>query len=185
MPRTIRCAYNLLRGRSGPRLPARGRAHNFGERLMRDPHLSANDIAQAEGVSAAYIYATLRLAWPARESVEAIINGRQPSRLTAHGAVPSIRASSARLATTAHADRLRERQDCPHLSRQHRAAFLRSWSLTRSALLHQPRHRTEESTAEYGATNFQGQVQPAACPPREVSLRFVGSDGHVALVRGA
>ena len=59
------------------------RAHDFRERLMRDPHLSAHDIARAEGVSAAYIYATLRLAWLAPDIVEAIVNGRQPPRLTA------------------------------------------------------------------------------------------------------
>jgi DNA invertase Pin-like site-specific DNA recombinase len=59
------------------------RAHDFRERLMQDPHLSAHDIARAEGVSAAYIYATLRLAWLAPDIVEAIVNGRQPSRLTA------------------------------------------------------------------------------------------------------
>ena len=53
------------------------------ERLMRAPHLSAHDIARAEGVSAAYIYATLRLAWLAPDIVEAIVNGRQPKRLTA------------------------------------------------------------------------------------------------------
>ena len=47
---------------------------------MRDPHLSAHDIARTEGVSAAYIYATLRLA---PDIVEAIVNGRQPPRLTA------------------------------------------------------------------------------------------------------
>ena len=50
---------------------------------MRDPHLSAHDIARAEGVSAAYIYATLRLAWLAPDIIEAMVNGRQPSRLTA------------------------------------------------------------------------------------------------------
>ena len=50
---------------------------------MRDPHLSAHDIARAEGVSAAYIYATLSLAWLAPDIVEAIVNGRQPPRLTA------------------------------------------------------------------------------------------------------
>ncbi len=45
--------------------------------------VSAHDVARAEGVSAAYIYATLRLAWLAPDIVEAIINGRQPMRLTA------------------------------------------------------------------------------------------------------
>ena len=64
-------------------LRALARAHDFRERLMRDPHLSAHDIARAEGVSAAYIYATLRLAWLAPDIVEAIVNGRQPPRLTA------------------------------------------------------------------------------------------------------
>ncbi len=64
-------------------LRAIARAHDFRERLMRDPRLSAHDIARAEGVSAAYIYATLRLAWLAPDIVEAIVNGRQPSRLTA------------------------------------------------------------------------------------------------------
>ncbi len=64
-------------------LRALARAHDFRERLMRDPHLSPHDIARAEGVSAAYIYATLRLAWLAPDIVEAIVNGRQPSRLTA------------------------------------------------------------------------------------------------------
>ncbi len=64
-------------------LRALARAHDFRERLMRDPHLSAHDIAQAEGVSAAYIYATVRLAWLAPDIVDAIVNGRQPPRLTA------------------------------------------------------------------------------------------------------
>ncbi len=64
-------------------LRALARAHDFRERLMRDPHLSARDIARAEGVSAAYIYATLRLAWLAPDIIEAIVNGRQPPRLTA------------------------------------------------------------------------------------------------------
>jgi site-specific DNA recombinase len=59
------------------------RAHDFRERLAQDPDLSAHDIARAEGVSAADIYATLRLAWLAPDIVEAIVNGRQPSRLTA------------------------------------------------------------------------------------------------------
>ncbi len=64
-------------------LRALARAHDFRERLMRNPHLSAHDIARAEGVSAAYIYATLKLAWLAPDIVDAIVNGRQPPRLTA------------------------------------------------------------------------------------------------------
>jgi hypothetical protein len=64
-------------------LRALARAHGLQARLIRDPHLSAHDIARAEGVSAAYIYATLRLAWLAPDIVEAIVNGRQPPRLTA------------------------------------------------------------------------------------------------------
>ena len=50
---------------------------------MQGPPLSAHDIARAEDVSAAYIYATLRLAWLAPDITDAIVNGRQPSRLTA------------------------------------------------------------------------------------------------------
>ena len=64
-------------------LRALARAHDFRERLIRDPRLSAHDIARTEGVSAAYIYVTLRLAWLAPDIVEAIVNGRQLSRLTA------------------------------------------------------------------------------------------------------
>ena len=64
-------------------LRALARAHDFRERMMQNPHLSAHDIARAEGVSAAYIYATLRLAWLAPDIVDAIVNGRQPTRLTA------------------------------------------------------------------------------------------------------
>jgi hypothetical protein len=63
-------------------LRALARAHDFCERLTQYPDLSAHDIARAEGVSAAYIYATLRLAWLAPDIVDAIVNGRQPSRLT-------------------------------------------------------------------------------------------------------
>ena len=64
-------------------LRALARAHDFRERLTKNPNLTAHDIARAEGVTAAYIYATLRLAWLAPDIVEAIVNGRQPSRLTA------------------------------------------------------------------------------------------------------
>ena len=61
-------------------LRAIARAHDFREPLTRDPRLSAHDIARAEGVSPAYIYATLRLA---PDIVEAIVNSRQPQQLTA------------------------------------------------------------------------------------------------------
>ena len=64
-------------------LRALARAHDFRERLMRDPRLSAHDIARAEGVSAAYIYATLRLVWLAPDITDATVNGRQPPWLTA------------------------------------------------------------------------------------------------------
>ena len=79
----------IVQSTEGQRVPdpallrALARAHDFRERLMQDPNLSAHDIARAEGVSAATIYATLRLAWLAPDIVEAIVNGRQPPRLTA------------------------------------------------------------------------------------------------------
>ncbi len=59
------------------------RAHDFRERLTQDRDLSAHDIARGENVTAAYIYATLRLAWLAPDITDAIVNGRQPPRLTA------------------------------------------------------------------------------------------------------
>ena len=64
-------------------LRALARAHDFRERLARDPDLSAHDIARGENVTAAYIYATLSLAWLAPDITDAIVNGRQPPRLTA------------------------------------------------------------------------------------------------------
>jgi hypothetical protein len=59
------------------------RAHDFRERLTQDPGHSAHDSARAENVTAAYIYATLRLAWLAPDITEAIANGRPPRQLTA------------------------------------------------------------------------------------------------------
>jgi hypothetical protein len=64
-------------------LRALARAHDFRERLTQNPDLSAHDIARGENVTAAYIYATLRLAWLAPDITDAIVNGRQPPRLTA------------------------------------------------------------------------------------------------------
>ena len=59
-------------------LRALARAHDFRERLTKDRRVSAHDIARAESVSAAYIYATLRLAWLAPDITGAIVSGHLP-----------------------------------------------------------------------------------------------------------
>jgi hypothetical protein len=59
------------------------RAHDVQARLIQNPRLRVHDIAQEEHVSAAYLYALLRLPWLAPDITTAIINGRKPARLTA------------------------------------------------------------------------------------------------------
>jgi site-specific DNA recombinase len=59
------------------------RAHHVQARLSQNPKLSVHDITQEEHVSAAYLYTLLRLPWLAPDITTAIINGRQPSQLTA------------------------------------------------------------------------------------------------------
>ncbi len=59
------------------------RAHDIQMRLIQNAKLAVHDIARTEGVSAAYIYTLLRLAWLAPDITTAILNGRQPQHLTA------------------------------------------------------------------------------------------------------
>ena len=59
------------------------RSHDIQTRLTQNPDLSVHDIARSEKVTAAYIYSILRLPWLAPDITDAIVNGRQPPRLTA------------------------------------------------------------------------------------------------------
>ncbi len=59
------------------------RAHHIQARLSQNPKLTVHDIAREEQVSAAYLYALLRLPWLAPDITTAIINGRKPPQLTA------------------------------------------------------------------------------------------------------
>ena len=59
------------------------RAHHIQARLSQNPKLTVHDIAREEHVSAAYLYALLRLPWLAPDITTAIINGRKPPQLTA------------------------------------------------------------------------------------------------------
>jgi hypothetical protein len=52
-------------------------------RLIQNTELTVNDIARQERVSAAYIYALVRLPWLAPDITAAIVNGRQPPQLNA------------------------------------------------------------------------------------------------------
>jgi hypothetical protein len=59
------------------------RAHDILERLSQDTDLTVHDVAHEERVTAAYIYALLRLPWLAPDITTAIVNGRQPHQLSA------------------------------------------------------------------------------------------------------
>ena len=59
------------------------RSHDIANRLVEHPELSVHDIARGEKVTAAYLYSILRLPWLAPDITDAIVNGRQPPRLTA------------------------------------------------------------------------------------------------------
>jgi len=59
------------------------RAHDIQARLIQNTKLSVHDIARQERVTAAHIYALLRLPWLAPDITTAIINGRQPAQLNA------------------------------------------------------------------------------------------------------
>jgi site-specific DNA recombinase len=59
------------------------RAHDIQARLVQNTKLTVHDIARAEGVTAAYIYALLRLPWLSPDITTAIVNGRQPIQLKA------------------------------------------------------------------------------------------------------
>jgi hypothetical protein len=59
------------------------KAHDIQARLEADTDLNVQDIAEADGVTAAYIYALLRLRWLSPEITSKIVNGRQPAYLTA------------------------------------------------------------------------------------------------------
>ena len=59
------------------------RAHDIQHRLIQNTQLSVHDIAREEHVTAAHIFALLRLPWLAPDITTAIINGRQPANLNA------------------------------------------------------------------------------------------------------
>jgi hypothetical protein len=59
------------------------RAHDLQARLAQNTKLTVHDIAREERVTAAYIYALLRLPWLAPDITTAIVNGRQPPQLNA------------------------------------------------------------------------------------------------------
>jgi DNA invertase Pin-like site-specific DNA recombinase len=59
------------------------RAHNIQERLSQDTDLTVHDVAREERVTAAYVYALLRLPWLAPDITTAIVHGRQPHQLSA------------------------------------------------------------------------------------------------------
>ncbi len=59
------------------------RSHDIQTRLTQNPDLSVHDIAHGENVSAALYLLILRLPWLAPDITDAIVNGRQPPRLTA------------------------------------------------------------------------------------------------------
>jgi hypothetical protein len=59
------------------------RAHDVQERLNQNSDLTVHDVAREERVTAAYIYALLRLPWLAPDITTAIVNGRQPHELNA------------------------------------------------------------------------------------------------------
>lgn len=75
---------------SGP-IPTRGdpalvkalaRAHRWRRLLEADEHGSARELAKAERVNETYICRALRLTLLAPDMVEAILDGRQPERMT-------------------------------------------------------------------------------------------------------
>ena len=59
------------------------RAHGIQARLAQNTTLTVHDIARDERVTAAYVYALLRLPWLAPDITTAIVNGRQPPQLNA------------------------------------------------------------------------------------------------------
>ena len=50
---------------------------------MKDTSLTVHDVAREENVTAAYIYAMLRLRWLAPDITTAIVNGQHPLQLNA------------------------------------------------------------------------------------------------------
>ena len=64
-------------------LKALSRAHRWLGRLVSGEVATIQEIAQAEGVSRAYVSQGLQLAFLAPDIVEAILDGRQPVELTA------------------------------------------------------------------------------------------------------
>jgi site-specific DNA recombinase len=59
------------------------RAHDFQERLIRDPDLTVPAIANQERVTIGYLSRLLRLPSLAPDIVTAIINGKHPAELNA------------------------------------------------------------------------------------------------------
>ena len=60
------------------------RAHAVRARLLQDPSLTLREIAAEEGVVSSYVSRLVRLAFLAPDIVTAVLNGRQPPRLTAN-----------------------------------------------------------------------------------------------------
>ncbi len=146
-------------------LRALARAHDFRERLTQDPDLSAHGIARGKNVTAAYIYAPLRLAWLAPDITDAIVNGRQPPQSDGQRAVPSGRTPSARLAWTAQADRLRAGNGRCCLSGDCRAEVALRSVTPAPVFAHQLDCRRDESTPE--RRPISGRRGPA---PAQMSL---------------
>jgi DNA invertase Pin-like site-specific DNA recombinase len=59
------------------------KAHDIQARLEANTDLTVQDIAVTDGVTAAYVYALLRLRWLSPGITSAIVNGQQPVRFTA------------------------------------------------------------------------------------------------------
>jgi site-specific DNA recombinase len=59
------------------------RGHAIQARLVQDPKLTVPAVAREERLSAAYVYALLRLPWLAPDVTTAIVSGRNPAQLTA------------------------------------------------------------------------------------------------------
>ena len=59
------------------------RAHDVQRRLSEDTTLSVHDVAREQRVTTKYLYILLRLRWLAPDITTAIVNGRQPRRLSA------------------------------------------------------------------------------------------------------
>jgi hypothetical protein len=66
--------------RDGILIKALVRAHRWRRRIESGQAKSVTDLAEQEGVTAAYVYRLLPLTCLAPDIVEAILDGRQPKR---------------------------------------------------------------------------------------------------------